>query len=395
MLSFTKNKSECMGCSACMAACPIDCITMHYDEEGFWYPQSSDACINCGKCERVCPLPKTDNTANHGQQKAFACLTKDDIIWRRSASGGAFSEICLAWGDSKTIVVGAAWDGLKVHHVCVEGVLNILSLCKSKYVASYPENTFREIKNYLKEGRKVIYCGVPCQVAGLNSFLNHSYDNLLTIDLICHGAGSPLVFDSAIHKMQKQFGEIIEEYEFRAKRNCYEQDHLNSITINQSKRYIVNDPYIQLFLKQNCLRPSCGEHCKFRVKNRQGDITIADFKGLINVFPKLLGTKRNYSTIVTNNAKGETLIPLLKNRMIVLECDVAEIGKYNPLFERQTWFSKDRDLFFSDFTKDKESALDKWTTDAIIFKPTIKNKVFNVLPAFLRKVAIKVFRNEC
>ena len=183
MLSFTKNKSECMGCSACMAACPVDCISMQIDEEGFWYPFSSDACIHCGRCERVCPILRTDKTAHHEAQRAFACLTKDDAIWRRSASGGAFSEICFAWGDEKTIVVGAAWDGLKVHHVCVEGVSNIAKLCKSKYVASYPENTFREIKNYLKEGRKVIYCGVPCQVAGLNSFLNHSYDNLLTIDL--------------------------------------------------------------------------------------------------------------------------------------------------------------------------------------------------------------------
>ena len=395
MLSFTKNKSECTGCSACMAACPLDCIAMQYDEEGFWYPQSSDACINCGKCERVCPLPKTDNTANHGEQKAYACLSEDDEIWRRSASGGAFSEICLAWGDSQTIVVGAAWDGLKVHHVCVEGVENIHLLCRSKYVASYPENTFREIKNYLKQGRKVIYCGVPCQVAGLKSFLNHEYENLLTIDLICHGAGSPYVFESAIHKMEKQFGDNISGYEFRAKRNCYEQDYLCAVNICSTKVYIVNDPYMQLFLKQNCLRPSCGEHCKFRNRNRQGDLTIADFKGLVKVFPDLLGSKRNYSTIVTNNKKGEDIVTLLKDRMKVLGCDVAEIGKYNPLFERQTWFSKDRDIFFANFIKDKEATLDRWTTDAIIFKPTTKNKVFNILPVFLRKVAIKVFRNEC
>ncbi len=394
MLSFTKNKSECMGCSACMAACPVDCITMHYDEEGFWYPQSSDACINCGKCERVCPLPKTDNTANHGQQKAFACLTKDDKIWRRSASGGAFSEICLAWGDSKTIVVGAAWDDFKVHHVCVEGVQNIQSLCKSKYVASYPENTFREVKDYIKQGRKVIYCGVPCQVAGLKSFLNQDYENLLTIDLICHGAGSPNVFESAIHKMEKQFDDKISSYEFRSKRSTYEMDYLSSINLFKSKVYIVNDPYIQLFLKQNCLRPSCGEHCKFRNKNRQGDLTIADFKGLSKVFPELLGSKRNYSTIVTNNKKGEEIIPLLMDRMVVLRCDVAEIGKYNPLFERQTWFSKDRNQFFGDFISDKDSALDKWTTEAVVYQPTLKNKIFNILPVSIRKVALRVFKYE-
>lgn len=389
MLPFTKEKSECMGCSACMAACPVDCISMQIDEEGFWYPHSSDACINCGKCERVCPIPRTDITANHEAQRAFACLTKDDEIWKRSASGGAFSEICFAWGDENTIVVGAAWDGFKVHHICAEGVSNIAKLCKSKYVASYPENTYRDIRNYLKEGRKVIYCGVPCQVAGLKSFLNHSYDNLLTIDLICHGAGSPLVFESAIRKMEKQFGDTINSYEFRAKRKYYEKAYLNSITAYNSKWYIVNDPYTQLFLKQNCLRPSCGAHCKFRVKNRQGDITIADFKGLTNVFPELLGTKHNYSTVVTNNAKGETIISLLNNRMFVLECDVAEIGKYNPLFERQTSFPEDRDKFFEDFLNDKEAALDKWTTPATIYEYSIKSRIFDLLPVWMRKIYLK------
>ena len=383
-----------MGCSACMAACPMECITMHYDEEGFWYPLSSDACINCGKCERVCPIPKTDNTANHGEQKAFACLSKDDEIWRRSASGGAFSEICFAWGDSQTIVVGSAWDGLKVHHICVEGVENIQSLCKSKYVASYPENTFREIKDYLKQGRKVIFCGVPCQVAGLKSFLNHEYVNLLTIDLICHGVGSPYVFESAIHKMERQFGEKISSYEFRAKRSTYEQDYLCSIILCKSKIYIVNDPYIQLFLKQNCLRPSCGEHCKFRNKNRQGDLTIADFKGLSRVFPELLGSKRNYSTIVTNNIKGEEVIPLLKDKMIVLGCDIAELGKYNPLFERQTWFSNERDRFFAEYIKDPISALETWTVDASTFEPSLKRKVYNSLPVFVRRAVLKAFGNE-
>lgn len=379
-----------MGCSACMAACPVNCISMQIDEEGFWYPMSSDACINCGKCERVCPIPRTDKIANHEELRAFACLTKDDAIWKRSASGGAFSEICLAWGDEKTIVVGAAWDGLIVHHICVEGVSNIAKLCKSKYVASYPENTFREIKNYLKEGRKVIYCGVPCQVAGLKSFLNISYDNLLTIDLICHGVGSPRVFESSIRKMEMQFGGQIKSYEFRAKRNCYEQDYLSSITINNSKIYIVNDLYIQLFLKQNCLRPSCGEHCRFRVKNRQGDITIADFKGLTKVFPELLGTKRNYSTIVTNNAKGESIISLLKERMIVLECDVAEIGKYNPLFERQTNFSKDRDKFFSEFVANEGKALDKWTKTYDVSSLSLKTILLNKFPVWLRRILFRI-----
>lgn len=390
MLSFTTNKTECTGCSACLAGCPVNCITMQNDEEGFWYPHASNACIKCGKCEKICPVLKPDKTANNDTQSAYACLSKDDKIWRRSASGGAFSEICLAWGDDKTIVVGAAYDGFKVHHVCVEGVENIEPLCKSKYVASNPENTFREIRDYLNQGRKVIFCGVPCQVAGLKSFLLKNYDNLLTIDLICHGVGSPIVFDSAIHALEMQFGGPISSYEFRAKRKHHEEDYLTSITISNKKKYVVKDQYYQLFMQQNCLRPSCGGNCKFRNHNRQGDLTIADFKGLKNVFPQLRGTKRNYSTLVSNNVKGGAVVSLLKHRMIVLDCSIDNIIKYNPLFNGHTWSSKDRDKFFEDFCKDSNAAIKRWTCAAKVYKPSIKFIIYQMLPTSIRKMLSQI-----
>ena len=389
MLSFLSNISDCTGCTACKAACPVHCITMETDDEGFWYPVSSEACINCGLCERVCPSHNSDKTANKGNQNAYACLTKDDAVWRRSASGGAFTEICFAWGDDKTIVVGAAWDGFDVHHVCVEGVNNIGALCKSKYVASNPENTFSEIRNYLKNGNKVVFCGVPCQVAGLKSFLSKKYENLLTIDLICHGVGSPLIFKSTIHILENQFGRKIDEYEFRAKRKLVEVDYLCSIKMGDERKYILGDPYIQLFLKQRCLRPSCGINCKYRTHNRQGDLTIADFKGLTEVFPSLMGTKRNYSSIITNNSKGEAVMPMLLKRMNVLPCDISYIGKYNPLFERQTYFAEDRDLFFEEYKKDKEDAITKWTKPASVFVKSYKVIVFDILPVFMRKLIIQ------
>lgn len=390
MLSFTHSKGECTGCSACMAACPIDCITMQIDEEGFWYPVSSDACINCGKCEKVCPIPKHEATANIYEQKAYACLSKDDAIWRRSASGGAFSEICLAWGDDKTIVVGAAWDGMDVHHICVEGVDNISSLCKSKYVASHPEKTLSEIKAYLKEGKKVIYCGTPCQVAGLKSFLVKPYNNLLTIDLICHGVGSRTVFKHAVMKMENQLGASIGHYEFRAKRSKYETDYISSLQSDKGLLYVSNDPYIQLFLSQNALRPSCGKNCVFRDSKRQGDLTIADFKGLLEVFPELFGTKRNYTAIVTNSVKGESVVEKLAITTEIHQTDVSNVARFNPLFEKNTWFSNDRDSFFADFTKDPEEALNKWTVNYQLFRPSAKRTVYNLLPSSLLRILKRI-----
>ena len=193
MLTFNPNKSNCTGCAACYSVCPTHCISMDADEEGFLYPNASDACVHCGLCETVCPaiLPKANNNY---VQKAVAAVSKDYEIWKRSSSGGAFSEICRQWADDDTLIVGAAWDGLKVHHIGVYGFENIAPLCKSKYISSAIEDSFIEIRNELRGGRKTIFCGCPCQVAGLKAFLGKDYNNLLTIDLICHGQGSPIVF---------------------------------------------------------------------------------------------------------------------------------------------------------------------------------------------------------
>ena len=168
------DKKLCTGCTACYAACPNGGIKMIADKEGLLYPAITDTCISCDKCLKVCPRINKKASASNFNKRAYAATSKNSKIWRRSSSGGAFSEICKAFGDENTIVCGAAWDGLKVHHICVEGVENIMPLCKSKYVASSLENVFIEIKNHLGNDRKVIFCGTPCQVAGLKGFLNQN-----------------------------------------------------------------------------------------------------------------------------------------------------------------------------------------------------------------------------
>ena len=386
MLTFNPEKKNCSGCAACYSVCPKQCISMARDEEGFDYPQltSPETCINCGLCEKVCPINVTFLVKV--EQKAFCAVTKDYSIWHRSASGGAFSEICRAWGDDKTLVVGAAWDGLYVHHVGIVGVENIKSLCNSKYVSSHIEDTFREIREYLKTG-KVIFCGTPCQVSGLRSFLRKDYDNLLTIDLICHGVGSPAVFEACTRAISKQAGAPLKSYSFRAKRKVHETDHLALLTFDNKSEYVTQDPYIQLFLKQTCLRPSCGENCKYRGRNkRPGDFTIADFKGLTKVFPDLLGTKKNYSTIVANSEKALSVIRQLERQMEMRPVSIEDVVKYNPLFDRHTWFQEDRDKFFADFVKDEDGTIERWTNGYKMANLSFLKRLFNNLPILARKI---------
>ena len=373
-----------MGCAACYSACPKHCITMVQDAEGFLYPEASGDCIDCGLCEKVCPMvnPKIKN--DH-PKKAVAAVAKDYKIWHRSASGGAFSEIVRHWADSDTLVVGAAWDGLSVHHIGVKGFENIAPLCKSKYVSSSIEDTFIEIREQLKAGGKAIFCGCPCQVDGLKHFLRKDYANLLTIDLICHGQGSPMVFKACMEVIGEQLGEEILSYEFRTKRIVHEEDYLSKVVTPKGVHYISKDQYQQLFLKQDALRPACGEHCRYRDPLRPGDLTIADCKGLTKIFPDLVGTKRNYSTIVSNSNKGDSILDLLKTTMKVRSYSVDDVIKYNPLFSGQTWFSKNRDIFFEEFEQDACATIKSSTVPLILCKITLKTWIKNIIPsAFVR-----------
>ena len=391
MLSFNPDKKNCSGCAACRSVCPKDCISMLKDEEGFEYPvlTSPDLCTGCKLCEKVCHA-SGGHPADYVQE-AYAAVARDYGVWHRSASGGAFSEICRAWGDGETLIAGAAWDGLSVRHVCVTGTDNIGPLCGSKYVASSVGDTFRHIRSHLQQGGKAVFCGTPCQVSGLRSYLRKDYGNLLTIDLICHGVGSPDVFQACARAIGGQAGSTLQAYSFRAKRRAHETDYLALLDFGDRKEYAVRDQYIQLFLRQTCLRPSCGENCKFRGRHkRPGDFTIADFKGLTQVFPDLVGSKRNYSTIVTNSPKATALVGKLEKTMEMRPVSIEDIARYNPLFDRHTWFSTDRDAFFSEFVKDPDTTVARYTVPYTTSTLSRKRIIYDLLPTWLRRLYSKL-----
>lgn len=390
MLKFNQNKSNCMGCSACYSACPVHCITMVLDEEGFLYPEASDSCIECNLCAKVCPL-NNEKVENNYPQEAYAAVAKDYSIWHRSASGGAFSEIVRHWADDETLIVGAAWDGFKVHHIGVLGFENIKPLCKSKYLSSAIEDTFIEIRKHLRLGKKAIFCGCPCQVDGLRHFLIKDYDNLLTIDLICHGQGSPLVFKECMKVIGEQLGEEVVSYEFRSKRKIIEEDYLSKITTYNNTYYVTKDPYQQLFLSQDILRPACGENCKYRDIRRPGDLTIADCKGLTSIFPDLRGFKRNYSTIVCNSQKGEIIIKKLPKTMFMRKYKLEDVIRFNPLFAKHTFSSKNRDSFFKSFNLDPKGTIKKNTTPAIKKNVTLRTIIKYIIPNFIISFINKIY----
>lgn len=357
MLYFIDDKKECTACTACINICPVNCISMIQDEEGFHYPTADARCIHCKKCENICPIEnkKTEGTIEI-KQFAVAAVANDYTIWKSSTSGGAFTEICNAFGDDETVVFGAKFEELKVIHDYVVGVKNIHVFRKSKYIQSSMLNNFVKAKDFLEQGKQVVFSGTPCQIAGLKSFLNKEYDNLLTIDLICHGVGSPKVFNSVVDYYGRKYGRKIIEYSFRNRRILFgnQRLHISKHRLDNDKTYQVDrDIYNDFFLSQLCLRPSCGRNCKFRSINRFSDITIADFKNKSDVFPKLRDSK-NYSTIIVNSMKGSKVFKGLQKNMNILACELDDIKKYNPLFCKHTKDNPLRNEFFIDYIEGVE-----------------------------------------
>lgn len=353
--------------------------------------------MGCGMCDKACPiLTNKTETIPEIEQYAVAAVSRDRDIRQASSSGGAFSEICRAYGDTETVVFGARFDGLRVVHSYVVGVENILPFCKSKYVQSEIEQSFSAAKKFLRKGSKVIFSGTPCQLAGLKSYLGKDYPQLLCIDIICHGVGSPGVFACALQHIERKAGKKLATFSFRNRieRLGNWQDFVCCYEFKDGQVvHEPNDPYQRLFLSQLCLRSSCGENCKFRKRNRLGDLTIADFKGKFNIFPRMMD-HRNYSTIVVNSQKGNSVYRNLQSSMKTLRCSLDDIERFNPLFFKTTKENAHRKKFFEAYSVEPD--IDGLIRQFVPARPTWKKYVGlkDIFIPFHLKRVLRIFFNE-
>ncbi|MGI6608089.1 MAG: Coenzyme F420 hydrogenase/dehydrogenase, beta subunit C-terminal domain [Erysipelotrichaceae bacterium] len=346
MLFFTKNKYDCSGCGACKAVCPVDCISFSYDEEGFLYPTASDKCINCGMCESVCPLnDEKICDKDITEQYSIAGRHKDDDVWQKSASGGAFTAICETYQPD--VIFGAKFEELKVVHDYITDIKEIDVFRKSKYVQSDMKNTHRQLKKMLEENKKVLFSGTPCQVAGVKKYLKKEYDNLLCVDLVCHGVGSPGVFEKYIEYLEKKYNSKVKTFTFRHKKKKFGRmdDYIVLLEFADGRKIEhENDLYNSAFLQALLLRPSC-EKCKFSNRNRQGDLTISDFKRKYELLPEIKDIE-NFSTVLINTEKGRNVAEKLSEAMIIYDTEIENIVKTNTPLRQASKFNKNREKFF-------------------------------------------------
>ena len=319
------DKKECCGCTACLHVCPVQCIAMEEDEEGFLYPViDEEKCIHCHQCENICPIQNIQNL--NARTKTFVGYSRNEAIRKQSSSGGIFSVIAEWILQQNGVVFGAAFDeNFDVHHISVETKEELIKLRGSKYVQSRLENAYPEVKQYLKMERKVLFTGTACQIAGLKKYLNQEYENLYTVDVLCHGVPSPKIWRMYLEEQRKQFHASAEKIEFRNKEYGWNNYSIN-IVFSNMQRYCVHffeDKYMRLFLGNIDLRPSCYA-CHFKGVPRVSDMTIGDSWGIGKVMPDMDDDKGT-SIILVHSSNGEKLFQAIRKKLITREAALDEI----------------------------------------------------------------------
>lgn len=347
-----QNNLKCCGCTACYAVCPKNAITMQADSEGFKYPViDKDKCIDCGLCCKVCPLDiKLEKTED--KQMAVACTAKDENFTKQSSSGGVFAILANTFIEKQAVIYGAAFDGdWNVKHIRVNQKEDLKKLYTSKYVQSEMTDNFKTVKVDLNSGKEVLFAGTPCQVAGLKCYLGKDYNNLTTVDFICHGVPSPLVWKCYINEKAASLKSKITDISFRDKKDGWKNYYFMVRTSNGNINYekAGDNIYMNGFLKDLYLRPSCYD-CKFKTLKRASDITLADFWGIDKVLPEMYD-ERGVSLCWTSSKKGSDVLAEALEQTVYQKVDLQEAVMHNSAALKSVNVHKNREKFFKAFAE--------------------------------------------
>lgn len=394
-----KKKENCYGCEACVQICPKDALDMQEDDEGFRYPVlNEEVCVHCGLCNKVCPHENMP-VRYENDKYVFGGYIKDENTRFESTSGGAFSAIVDAFCDDNYVIFGAEAKGLSVWHSYITDKKDLSKFRKSKYSQSKMGKSYQQTKEFLKMGKKVLFSGTPCQIAGLKSFLGSTnQDNLLTVEVICEGVPSPLYVRKCEQSLIKKFGAYIEclDYRYKGKtlfgNSKWDFQAMKAKTSNngggrwdfevmrttvmikkENKKIVIEkdrwfNPFWSIWLKHLMSRPSCYE-CPFATTERTADISLGDLWGVHLYCPELYGKNGGASLAVANTEKGKTILKAAETQMYGHELKFEDALKYQSPMRKHIDMNPERARFMKDLKGDMsvEKINKKWAT-----KPTLK-----------------------
>lgn len=374
MIDIVK-KEICCGCYACSNACSRNCITMVTDNEGFDYPVvNKSSCINCNLCDRVCPFKNDIKRDEKNRIDAYACINKDDKIRNASSSGGIFYILCEYVIEKKGVVFGAAFDKeFNVKHTYAETIQECNKFRGSKYVQSKIGETYKLARKFLDNKRVVLFSGTQCQIKGLKTYLGKQYENLITIDIVCHGVPSQKVLNLYNNSLIKKYKSNIKSISFRDKRRGWKEFSYVA-EFENGKVYSKNmkeDTYMQGFLQNLYLRPSCYR-CKAKNFTSGSDISLADYWG-VKYIHQDLDDDKGTSLVLVNSSKGEEIFKELATKIIMKKTNLDYAVEKNPCIVKSVQANAERNMFFKNInTNNIEKNINRCINKTILYRVKLK-----------------------
>lgn len=352
MIKIT-DKSKCTGCSACYSACPISCIQMKKDEEGFYYPLAdASKCIRCGKCEKVCPV-LNEHKPDTNVRKVYICQNKSIEVRKDSTSGGVFSALSQYVIDRGGIVFGAEFDDkFCVRHGSGETSEDLGKFRGSKYVQSWMGDTFKAVQDELKKDRWVLFSGTPCQVAGLNAFLGKKYEKLVLMDIVCYSISSPGIWEQFLEKIGKSIPiDQVAKIKFRDKTKYGYEYTL--MTFYDKNGKVLNsegpesNPMLRSFVSNTSTRPSCYD-CKFKTVDRVSDFTVWDCYNIYK-YDKGMDDNQGTSHLIVHSSKGISMLDEIGHYLSLQEVNAKQAIASEPAMTECAQPSEMREKFFATY----------------------------------------------
>ena len=382
-----KDNNNCTGCAACMNACPHNAIKIEYDRtEGFLYPEiSSDNCVDCGICVKVCDravslkrnIPIESYTAHHIKYKEYP--------YSLSSSGAIFPALASTVIERGGVVYGARYSDSfdRVFHDKATTASELVRFQGSKYVQSEIGNIYREVGSDLKGGLTVLFSGTPCQVAGLRAYLGKEYDNLYTVDVVCHGVGQKDILFDNINELsgnKKTIG-----VNLRSKSLGY-MNHSMAVSLDDNDIVTakwIESPFCSGFVNNLILRPSCGQ-CVFATPDRTSDITLMDNWDFCRGDEKQYGS----SIVLINTSRGQELYRSCSSLIVLSPIEFSLVKKRVYNLNRPTVFHYQRKKVFRRYKKGGYKKIRRMMFSPMQARFSLKYKIKRTKKRVLRRLKI-------